>query len=180
MIKELLHEIQEQQLKTFISLNEFRSQKPLPTKRRGLYWFWTNLSNVELEQTITLENTKEVPIGKLVKYRKGLSCVSDIKKDNFKIVYNGIGGYKSLSKSSSCLRKRINQEIRCKSTGTGTLNLINIFPMKNWAISYFDFDNEGNKEILKVLNSKEPYIEFAKELENLWRLEFGTPILCRH
>ena len=179
MIKELLHEIQEQQLKTFISLNDFRSQKPLPAKRRGLYWFWTNLSNTELEQTIKLEKTKEVPIAKLVKYRKGLSCVADIKKDNFKIVYNGIGGYRTPTKAFG-LRKRINQEINCKGKSTGTLNLMNIFSLENWAISYFDFDDEENIEILKVLNSEETYTEFAKELENLWRLEFGTPILCRH
>ena len=55
-----------------------------------------------------------------------------------------------------------------------------MFSLENWAISYFDFDDEENKEILKVLNTKEPYLDFAKELENLWRLEFGTPILCRH
>lgn len=179
MIKSLLHKIQEQQLKTFTSLNDFRSQKPLPTKRRGLYWFWTDLSNEELEQTITLENTKEVPIGKLVKYRKGLSCVADVKKDNFKIVYNGIGGYRTPSKSFG-LRERINQEISCNDYRTGTLNLNRMFSLENWAISYFDFDDEENIEILEVLNSNETYLEFAKELENLWRLEFGTPILCRH
>jgi hypothetical protein len=180
MIKPLLYKIQEKQLKTFINLNDFRNQKPLPTKRRGLYWFWTNLSNTELEQTITLENTKEVPIGKLVKYRNGLSCVADIKKDNFKIVYNGIGGYRTLTKSCSGLRERINQEISCNDYRTGTLNLNRMFSLENWAISYFDFDDEENKEILKILNVKEPYLDFAKELENLWRLEFGTPILCRH
>ena len=179
MTKSLLYQIQEKQLKTFIKLDEFRKQKPLPTKRRGMYWFWTDLSFDKLEETISLEKTKEVPIGKLVKNRKELSCISDIKIDDFKIVYNGIGGYRTSSKAFG-LRERINQEISCNDYRTGTLNLKRIFSLENWGISYFDFDNDENKEILKVLNSNETYLEFAKELENLWRLEFGTPILCTH
>jgi hypothetical protein len=161
-----------------MNLNDFREQKPLPRKRRGMYWFWTNLDFDILQETIPLEDTKEVPIGKLVKNRRGLSCVSKVSKDDFKIVYNGIGGYRTPSKSFG-LRERINQEITCNDYRTGTLNLSRMFSLENWAVSYFDFDDEENKELLNILNTKESYLDFAKELENLWRLEFGTPILCR-
>jgi hypothetical protein len=178
-MKSILHDIQEKHLETFIKLNNFIEQKPLPTKRRGLYWFWTDLSFAELEQTIHKENTREVPIGKLVKQRKELDCISNISKNNFKIVYNGIGGYRTPSKSFG-LRERINQEINCNDYRTGTLNLKRVFPLENWGVSYFDFDDEQNKQIVDGLNSKEPYLDFAKDLENLWRLEFGTPILCRY
>ncbi|WP_338357506.1 hypothetical protein [Yeosuana marina] len=54
------------------------------------------------------------------------------------------------------------------------------FKLENWAIYYFDFDDEKNKSILKILKTKDPYTDYAKDLENLWRLEFGTPILFRH
>jgi hypothetical protein len=144
-----------------------------------MYWFWTDLSFELLEETISLENTKEVPIGKLVKSRKELNCISKVSKDDFIVVYNGIGGYRTETKSFG-LRERINQEISCNDYRTGTLNLNRMFSLENWAISYFDFDDEENKQLLNILNTKEPYLDFAKELENLWRLEFGTPILCRH
>jgi hypothetical protein len=149
-MKSLLYKIQQQQLKTFINLNDFRSQKPLSTKRRGLYWFWTNLGDTELEQTKTREKTREVPIGKLVKHRKGLSCITDIKKDNFKIVHNGIGVYRTTSKAFG-LRERINQEISCNDYRTGTLNINRMFSLDNWAISYFDFDDEEKDFILEEL-----------------------------
>jgi hypothetical protein len=144
-----------------------------------MYWFWTDLSFELLEETISFENTKEVPIGKLVKSRKELNCISKVSKDDFIVVYNGIGGYRTETKSFG-LRERINQEISCNDYRTGTLNLNRMFSLENWAISYFDFDDEENKQLLNILNTKEPYLDFAKELENLWRLEFGTPILCRH
>ena len=47
-------------------------------------------------------------------------------------------------------------------------------------MSFFDFDNPENQELLKVLNTTNPYQEYAKDLEMIWRLEYGTPILCRH
>lgn len=178
-MKLLLGKIQENQLSTFIKLNEFFNQKPLPTKHRGLYWLWTNLDNETLKQAIPLAQTKEVPIDKLVTQRENLKCVANITNNNFKIVYNGIGGYLK-EKPSFGLRERINQEVTCNDYRTGTLNLSRRFNLDNWAVSYFDFDDEMNKVVLERLNTNQPYKDFAKDLENLWRLEFGTPILCRH
>lgn len=178
-MKSLINSIQNQQLRCFYTLKEFKESKPLPTKHRGLYWLWTNLSFDELEQTIIKENTKEVPIGKLVKHRRELSCITDISKGDFKIVYNGIGGYLK-EPASFGLRERINQEITCNDYRTGTLNLSRRFNPENWAVSFFDFDDKDNHLLLSSLNTNQPYKDYAKDLENLWRLEFGTPILCRH
>ena len=47
-------------------------------------------------------------------------------------------------------------------------------------VSFFDFDDPINLGIIKKLKSENPYTEFANDLETLWRLEFGHPILCRY
>ena len=51
---------------------------------------------------------------------------------------------------------------------------------KEWAVSFFDFDDEKNKEIFDFLKEDDAYIKYASDLEKLWRLEFGHPIFCRH
>lgn len=202
--KTVLSCIHERQLKTLCTVSYFNDNLPiekLPTKHRGLYWIWTSLSFEFLKKIKTNHNTKEVPIAKLVSERQGLKNICDIKKsievnnenriaDNieeveFRIVYNGIGGYKRESKSSG-LRERILQELNCNSPGTGTLNILNRSDSEKdwdikWAVSHFDFDDEDNIKILKSLECEgNLYDKYAKAIESNWRIEYGVPILTRH
>jgi hypothetical protein len=182
--KKLLSAIQEEQLKTIVSAAAFKSKsgtETLGTKRRGLYWLWTSWTNEQLE-TVIHDTTKvrHVPIAKLVNSRKGLQCICKQTHNKYRLVYNGIGGYRTATKAFG-LRERILQEITCNDGRTGTLNISHSCEdLDDWAVSFFDFDTPANKKILSVLNSKQTYIDHATVLENLWRLEYGTPILCRH
>lgn len=178
--KKLIQKIHNKQLETFCTIKDFKNKKQpfvLPTKHRGLYWIWTDLTDSDLEKSTPKLNSKEVKISELVKHRKDLNNKCKILKGKFKIVYNGIGGYKKETKSSG-LRERILQEIDCKSEGTGTLNIENRFKdnIDNWAISFFDFDDIENSKLIEEIN----YIDNAKDIEEIWRIEFGTPILNRH
>ena len=181
--KDILNRIQEEQIKSFITLDKFHKVKEhyevLPPRRRGLYWLWTNLSFQILLEIKKKPGTQEVPIGKLIAQRSKLNNIATIEKDNFRIVYNGIGGYNKIPATFG-LRERINQEIHCNDYRTGTLNIVNRgMEAKNWAVSFFDLDNPKNAEIVNDLKTYDPY-QYAKDLEMLWRLEYGTPILCRH
>jgi len=178
-MKSIIAEIHKNQLKSFCSLHDFLKHKPLSTKRRGLYWLWTNSDFSELKNAHAKEETQEVPISVLVLQREALNNISRIEKDGFKIVYNGKGGYIK-SPPAFGLRERINQEINCNDYRTGTLNIKRRFNLENWAVSFFDFDDPANASILNLLKTNNPYTEFAKDIEMLWRLEYGTPILCRH
>ncbi|KZS39738.1 hypothetical protein AWE51_08795 [Aquimarina aggregata] len=181
--KTIVHNINTRQIETFSTVQEFRSKTGisiLSRKHRGLYWLWTNLDFSTLKKCTTKPNTKEVPIASLVSNRDGLKNICDLKKGKFRVVYNGIGGYHKTPPSFG-LRERINQELYCNDPRTGTLNILNRdFKPEHWAVSFFDFDDPYNTEIVNVLKSENPYIAFAKELETVWRLEFGMPILCRY
>lgn len=196
--KELLQYINTVQLATFISLPEYRkSTIYLDRKQRGLYWIWTNIPLEKLKTTIQEKEINEVknrhvPIGELVSIRADLANICIIEEDRFRIVYNGIGGYPNDYKSS-CLQQRINQELNCTNHKTGTLNFQNRkfkdnsgFEEENIAISYFNFDDIKHQEVLmKYSNQNKTWLNanfyntYAKQLENLWRLQYGTPILCR-
>lgn len=176
--------IQETQIKHLYSISDFRTDgdnqgtQILPTKSRGLYWLWYrgDLATATFDEA----KNKEVPIKELVSQRKDFVNICKIIKEGYTIVYNGMGGYKE-KYSSYGLRGRINQELNCNDHRTGTLNIMNRgFNKGDWAVSFFDFDDKENREIIKLLASEEPYKEHANTLEILWRLEYGTPVLCRY
>jgi hypothetical protein len=180
-MKNILEQIHEVQLKTFCQLETFRHKdylKILPNKRRGLYWLWTNLSLDELQRDAVPNSSKEVPISRLISHRKDLNAICKIENSNYVVVYNGIGGY--IKSESSGLRGRINQEVIGNGPTVGTLNILQNSDISRWAVSYFDFDAPENKYIIQQLNSTSPYLEYAKDLEMLWRLHYGSPILSRH
>ena len=173
--------IQEAQIKTLYSISDFREKGThiLPVKSRGLYWLWYrgDLATANFKEASCKQ---EVPIKKLVSQRKGFANICKTTKDDFDIVYNGMGGYKEKF-SSYGLRRRINQELNVKNKGTGTLNIIKRgFNEEDWAVSFFDFDDNENQLILKSLEVENTYKEYANTLEILWRLEYGIPVLCRY
>lgn len=184
--KELIHKIHNRQLDDFYPLeNILKDTKVLPNNRRGLYWLWTKLDYDELVNVCDKndnknEKTRKVPLSKLISQRKELSHICSIVKDDFKIVYNGIGGYKTNSKGFG-LRERILQEYNSKDNRTGSLDLKKYnFSINDWAVSFFDFDDVSNKEDFEFLKEDNAYLEYASDLEKIWRLEFGHPILCRY
>lgn len=181
--KEILQHIEAQHKDTFCTLPKFLENGTdiLPVKSRGLYWLWTKLDFQTLANCLDTKGHKgEVPIKQLIERRKNLEHICTIKNESFHIVYNGIGGYKFGTKGYG-LRGRILQELRAKNVNTGSLNLLNRgFKPEDWAVSFFDFDAPGNQTIVKMMQSENCYSDFAADLEMLWRLEYGHPILCRH
>ena len=181
-MRTIIEQIHDVQLKTFCSLEVFRSKdylSILPNKRRGLYWLWSNLTLEELELNTLPHSRMEVPISRLISHRKELNGICKLENSNYVVVYNGIGGYKKIPASFG-LRERIYQEAKANGNTVGTLNILQNSDISRWAVSYFDFDAPENKKIIQQLNSTSPYLEYAKDLEMLWRLHYGSPILTRH
>jgi hypothetical protein len=183
-VKKVLTEINKIQLQNFCSAYEFRTNSKIG-KGRGMYWIWTDLTFDELKKIESTHNA-EVPISKLVENREELKNICEIKSNSFRIVYNGIGGYKGLELKEGQtynLRSRINQEFFSNDFRTGTLNIENRknFNISNWCVSFFNFDeNKGLfSEYLKSTEITNYYEEYANMLEMNWRIEFGHPILNR-
>ena len=183
--KEILQKIETKQQQSFCPLPEFlNSTAILPRKRRGLYWLWTRLefqdiANAWVDPPQDAVKSRQVPFKKLINDRIGLKNVCTVSKNGYSIVYNGIGGY-TKSNMGFGLRERILQEINCNDYRTGTLNINKWFNPQDWAVSFFDFDAPENHEIIEELREEGFYTKYATDLEMLWRLEYGHPILCRH
>ena len=183
-IKKALKEIHKIQMQNYYTANEFRSNSIIG-KGRGMYWIWTDLTFEELKKTESKHNG-EVPISKLIEHRAELENICKIKNGNFRVIYNGIGGYNGTEKknnNSYNLRSRINQEFNSADFRTGTLNIINRnnYDANNWGVSFVNFDEIQNilVQLPKYDNTVSHYEEYANILELSWRIEFGHPILNR-
>jgi len=165
--KKILDYIQNEQLKTFSTWDKF-STKSLG-EAMGLYWIWTKIPIEDLQKIPVANpaNNSEVNISKLAKERSDLKNIFNNPRDGYTVVYNGKG----------ILKYRINQEFNNSSEGTGTLSLAKRegFNSKDWAVSFFDFNDEKHKKALDSLSFSD-----ATDLERNWRIEFGIPILSRN
>lgn len=192
-IKEIIEEIDKSQRKTLVNLKDFRGLGKgkgtdiLPSRSRGLYWLWCK---TPLDQLIKTDHKggAHVPIKKLLHNRYGLDNICKEKDGPYRLLYNGMGGYFTWKKGGYYgLRGRINQEVISNNTKTGSINIAGLeLDLNDWKVSFFDFDDPNNHYILKELpemaksDIMEIYKEFANELETLWRMHYGTPILCRY
>lgn len=192
-LKAIIEKIDKLQRENLVSLNDFRGRgkgkgtEILPSRSRGLYWLWCKTPLEQLKQT-GHSGGAHVPIKKLLHNRNGLDHICKVKDGQYRVLYNGMGGYAKWKKGSVYgLRGRINQEVICNNTKTGTINIAGLnLDLNDWKVSFFDFDYPENYRLLKELpeaaqwDAEKIYKEYANELEVLWRMHYGTPILCRY
>lgn len=181
--KQTVQTIHLAQIKSLYTLDNFKKEvttKVLERKHRGLYWIWSSETFDNLAKVITAEQTKQVPFERLISQRKGFSHICQPMFKNFRVVYNGKGGYLKNSKGFG-LRERILQELNCSDHRTGTMNLENRnIERAKWAISFFDFDSVENQTLISEIKESNFYEKYADALEVGWRLEYGIPILSRY
>lgn len=168
---ENLHSIQESRLST-ISFNNNRLSLPknLPTYTDGLYWIYTDYSDQDLLGASSSTKKNAVNFNSLVQRHTGLTNLCKQAVNDFRVVYNGIGGCGL--KGSGGLRERILAEFR-GGVGTGSL-AINDSSLNNlvrWRFSYVLWS-----EI--QFPQAHTYIDYAETIERLWRIHYGWPILC--
>lgn len=179
--KEDLEVIHQSQLQTIVPYKELNTY--LASKQRGLYWIWTDYTFAELA-TMAYEpipKSRHVNIRLLVNQRKMLDYVCKQQVGNRIVLYNGIGGYRNSIKPAFGLRERIRQEFNCNDPRTGTLNLANTnLDIERFYVSFFNFDEVAHKNLISWLQDAAAYTLYASDVEKLWRLHYGHPILCRH
>lgn len=149
---------------------DLQIDQPPPTKSSGLYWIYTNHPQNELEGCQSCGDVGAIDISMLATLHQGLAHVCAIQQDGFSLVYNGVAGNK-------CgLRERIHQHFN-GGKGTGCLSIKNssLDDLTRWRVSYVTLE-VGNQGVPDVPAS---YAAYAKELERIWRLQYGWPQLCR-
>lgn len=145
-----------------------------PTKSAGLYWIYTSHSDNELKACSSSNDKGAIDLGSLAKLHYGLPNVCSIQqqsenKKNFRLVYNGVAG-KSLG-----IRGRIHQHFN-GGKGTGCLAICksSLSDLENWRVSYLVLEHDN-----ATVDLNASYDLHAKNLERIWRLKYGWPLLCK-
>lgn len=154
-----------------ISKNRLSFKDGPPTKSNGLYWIYTDHTDLELLQSTSSSQRGALNFSSLVeRNRSGNHCCKEAV-DGYRIVYSGIGGVGQ--KNEGGLRERILQEFR-GGEGTGSLAIAksSVLDFSRWKVSFVLWDE------IDALRERYSYYPFATAVEGLWRLHFGWPMLC--
>lgn len=143
----------------------------------GMYFFYSSYEDKDFEDAGEVVGAA-IPIAKLAKSHRDLPNICKTRIGEFRLVYNGIGGFNG---SSYDLRVRILQEISSnhKKTGSLCIKQSNLNDLSKWRFSYVTMHSEKNSQE-SDLGSNFLYCEHARNLERCWRLVNGWPLLCRH
>lgn len=146
-------------------------ENPPNTHSYGLYWLYTNYTLNDLINSTKAPLKGAIDMAGLANDRQCLAHICNINDQGFRIVYNGIGGVGN--KGTGGLRERILQEFS-GGCGTGSLAIkkTSLSDLTRWKYSYVIIQGS-------TIDINLPYSLWAEKLENVWRLEFGWPILCK-
>lgn len=140
------------------------------TKQSGLYWIYTTYTDNELLASTPSSKRNSVDFKNIITRHSQLVHVCNRQVQEFRLVYNGIGGLGP--KGHGGLRERILGEFR-GGNGTGSLaiNGSSLNDLQKWRFSYVLWS-----EI--QFDKPHDYSKFAEGLERLWRIHYGWPSLC--
>jgi hypothetical protein len=141
-----------------------------PTGSSGHYWIFTNYSHAELKACTPSSDRNAIDIAKLATLHERLAHICDIAICGYRLVYNGVAG-------PGCgIRERLGQHFN-GGAGTGCLSIgrSSLTDLSRWRVSYASFaTSSGAPPDLDC-----DFDVYAKDLERMWRLQYGWPLLCR-
>ncbi len=147
--------------------NQLKIENAPPTNCDGFYWIYTNYSVDELKSSIQSQQPGSANIAGLAALHDGLKNVCVIEREGYRLVYCGAAG-------ASCgLRGRIHQHFN-GGNGTGAIAICksSLNDLTRWRVSYATFGYiEGKSDLSCDSHHRD-------ELERIWKLQHGWPLLC--
>lgn len=150
--------------------NDLQLEGAPPSKVSGFYWIYTNYSLEELKDCTPSPLAGAINIRLLAQLHSGLGKVCDIQDQGYRLVYNGIAN------KSTGIRERLGQHFNgWNQTGSLHIKHTSLHDLSRWRFSYAS--TSGN-----VITAADVDSDFthAKNVERIWRLEHGWPLLCTH
>ncbi|EKB19400.1 hypothetical protein HMPREF1170_03840 [Aeromonas veronii AMC35] len=159
-IKQINSQLEKQKYRT---LQETKLE--IPIKANGFYWIYTKLPIEKLIESATPINQAHVDISLMASTHQGLKYIIKQTKSDYWCIYNGKG---------TNLKQRISAAFTNTNGATGKLALTRVFKDDEFRVK-FVVCNISNTEY----GIKDTFDSLERDLERVWRLNYGWPILCR-
>lgn len=137
----------------------------IPTNTSGFYWIYTNLKINDFLTAADPTNNAHVNFRQLSNANHGLKYTISQHNDEYWCIYNGKG---------KILKKRIAAEFSNTNSPTGTLALKRCFTEADFRVKYV---MAGKPNSCNGIITEYPCLQ--RDIERVWRLNNGWPLLCR-
>ena len=142
-----------------------KAKEEISSSASGFYWIYTKLPMKNFSETTPPLNSAHIDISKLAKIHDGLEAVITQKNSDYWCIYNGKGKQ---------LKSRMSAGFTNTAGETGKLALLRCFQETDFRVKFIICED---KNILHGIH--EHYHIIQKDIERLWRLNYGWPFLCR-
>lgn len=175
-MKQVLFKDQEDPMKTLIKLIDEKlktqchitlqvAKDTICTSASGFYWIYTKLSLNRFIDAPRPSNTAHIDFSKMAKLHKCLNSVIAQNNEDYWCIYNGKGKQ---------LKNRLLAAFTNTAGTTGKLALTRCYQEDDFRIKFITCQINDTKHGI----NKE-YDAVQRDLERVWRLHYGWPLLCR-
>jgi len=145
------------------TLKEARSE--IPSRASGFYWIYTKLPITEFINSPKPNNPAHVDFSLMSSAHQGLKWVIEQNGSEHWCIYNGKG---------TNLKDRLSAAFTNTDGQTGKLALTRHFKEDDFQIKFIVCSNNNTD-----YGVSESFDCIQRDLERVWRLNYGWPLLCR-
>ena len=141
------------------------------TKADGLYWIYTDHTDQDFLDSSPSVKERSINFASMTRRHARLRNICRESVDRFRLVYNGVGGLGNGGYGG--LRERILEEYR-GGRGTGSLAITgsSLNDLTRWRVSFVLWSE-------MIFEEPHDYMGHSASIEQLWRLHYGWPLLCK-
>jgi hypothetical protein len=145
------------------TLQEAKSE--IPSKASGFYWIYTKLPIKRFIHSSKPINPVHVDFSLMASAHQGLKSIIEQNGSEHWCVYNGKG---------TNLKVRMSAAFTNTIGGTGKLALTRLFKEDEFRIKFIVCDSNNTN-----YGVSDSFDCLQRDLERVWRLNYGWPLLCR-
>lgn len=151
------------QLQNLVTLS--KAKDVIDNSASGFYWIYTKLPITNFSACARPKNTVHIDFSLMAKTHKGSKNIITQSGNDYWCIYNGKGKE---------LKKRLSAGFTNTKSKTGKLALLRCFKEDDFRIKYIVCQSTS-----KEYGIQETYSNLQRDIERVWRLNYGWPFLCR-
>ena len=160
-----LIEVVDKKLQTQDLITLQAAKDEISTSASGFYWIYTKLPLNQFLNAKRPSNTAHIDFSQMAKLHKGLNSVIAQSNNDYWCIYNGKGKQ---------LKTRLSAGFKNTIGVTGKLALTRCYNENDFRIKFIICQSNNASHGIT-----EKYDDVQRDLERVWRLHYGWPLLCR-
>ena len=150
-------------LQSYRTLQDAKSK--IERKASGFYWIYTKLPIAQFINSPKPSNPVHVDFSLMASTHQGLKSIIEQSGSDYWCIYNGKG---------TNLKERMSAAFTNTDGQTGKLALTRVFKEDDFRVKFIACNSNDTDH-----GVNDSFDSLQRDLERVWRLNYGWPILCR-